>query len=68
MNQIAERYMKRPKLAVLAAVLVVANAFSIELWMYFEKGMLVLSILWNVLAIEKLIEYFEGKKKVYGWY
>lgn len=63
MNQIAERYMKRPKLAVLAAVLVVANAFSIELWMYFEKGMLVLSILWNVLAIEKLIEYFEGKKK-----
>ena len=50
-------------LAVITSILIIINLFSLELFMYFEKGILALSILLNILAIEKLIKYFEGNKK-----
>lgn len=55
--------MKNKILAVITAILIIINIFSLELFMYFEKSILALSILLNVLAIEKLIKFFEGNKK-----
>ncbi len=54
-------------IAILTSVLVIINVFSIELFLYIEKGILLLSVLLNVLAVEKLILYIKGNKKAVIW-
>ena len=49
--------------AGLVSILIIVNIFSLELFMYFEKGILALSVLLNVLAVEQLIKAFNGNKK-----
>lgn len=50
-------------MSMLASILIVINIFSIELYLFIEKGILMLSVLFCILAFEKLIEYFEGERK-----
>jgi hypothetical protein len=50
-------------IATLISILIIANLFSIELFLYIEKGILMLSVLFCVLALEQIIRYFEGSKK-----
>lgn len=50
-------------IGMLATVLVVINVFSIELFLYIEKGIMLFSVLLNILAFEKLIQYLKGNKK-----
>ena len=49
--------------ASLVSLLIIVNIFSLELFMYFEKGILALSVLLNVLALEQMIKVFKGSKK-----
>lgn len=58
---------KKWLVAMLISVLIIINVFSIELFLYIEKGILILSVLLCVLAFEKLIEYFKGNKKSLVW-
>ena len=47
-------------LSILISTIVIINPFSIELFLYIEKGIMVLSILLCVLAVKRLIKYIEG--------
>jgi hypothetical protein len=51
------------RIATLISILIIANLFSIELFLYIEKGILILSVLFCVLAFEQIIKYFDGRKK-----
>ncbi len=52
---------------VISAILLILNVFSIELYLFLEKGVLMLSVLLCVLAFEKMIKFFEGDKKAILW-
>jgi hypothetical protein len=61
--KIINREISNNIIASLISTLIIANLFSIELFLYIEKGVLMLSVLFCVLAFEQIIKYFEGKKK-----
>jgi len=44
---------------ILITVLMIINPFSIELFFYIEKGIIVLSVLFSILAFEKTLEYLK---------
>ena len=46
-------------------ILIVLNAFSIELFLFIEKGIMVMAVLMCILALENIIKSFEEKKKKY---
>ena len=54
---------KNKILCLLISITVIINPFSLELFMYFEKGILALSVLLNILAVEELIKVFNGEKQ-----
>ncbi len=58
-----EEDIKDSKLSILVALLVIINIFSIELFVYVEKGILMLSVLLCVLSVEQIKKFFEGNKK-----
>ena len=49
-------------LLIVATVLIVINIFSIELFMYIEKGIMVASVMFSVLAFEQFTKCFNNKK------
>lgn len=51
-------------IAGIASILIIINAFSIELYLFLEKGILMLSVLLCVLAFEKMVDFFKGENKV----
>ena len=51
-------------IAGLASILIIINVFSIELYLFLEKGILMLSVLLCVLAFEKMISFVKGENKV----
>lgn len=65
--KIAKEEIEDKKMAILASVLIIINLFSFELYLFIEKGILWLSVLFNVLAVEKLISYWKGNKKSIFW-
>ncbi len=67
LENIFSKDIKSKAISILAAVLIIINIFSIELYLFIEKGILMLSILFCVCAVEKLIKYFEGDKKSLVW-
>ena len=55
---------KNKVLKILIPTLTIINPFSIELFLYIEKGIMWFGILMCIFAIEKIIKYLEnGKKK-----
>lgn len=50
-------------LSIIITTLIIINPFSIELFMYIEKGIMLLSVLLCVLAVEQISKFFEGNKK-----
>lgn len=50
-------------LCILISTLIIINPFSIELFLYVEKGIMMFSILMCIIAIEKLIKFLNGDKK-----
>ena len=58
-DKIFNEDVKSTKLSVLASLLIILNVFSIELFVYIEKGILMLSVLLCVLAVEQIKKFFE---------
>ncbi|MCI8352150.1 MAG: hypothetical protein HFJ58_00740 [Clostridia bacterium] len=67
LENIFSKDIKSKAISILAAVLIIINIFSIELYLFIEKGILMLSVLFCICAVEKLIKYFEGNKKALVW-
>ena len=43
-------------------IFIIINIFSIELFLFVEKGMMILSILFVILAVEQFINYLQNHK------
>lgn len=67
LNEIFSKDIKKPFITAIVSILIIINVFSIELFLYIEKGIMCLSILFCIIALEKLIEYFETKEKKSIW-
>lgn len=63
LDEIFKKDIESKVISIIATILVVINIFSIELYLFIEKGILMLSVLFCVLAIQNMIKYFEGNKK-----
>lgn len=63
LDKLFEDITKNKKLIVISTIFIIINIFSIELYMYIEKGILMLSVLLCILAIEQTKKFFEGNKK-----
>ncbi len=50
-------------ICVIASILIIINIFSIELFVYIEKGIMMLSVLLCIFAVDALRNFFEGNKK-----
>ena len=63
--KIIEKDVKKRWLNILIPTLIIINPFSIELFLFIEKGIMWLGILMCILAVQKIIQYFETKQKKY---
>lgn len=61
--KIIRRDIKNEKISIIISILTILNIFIIELMLFIEKGIMTLSILFNVLAFEQLLKVFDGHKK-----
>ena len=61
--KILKKYIKSNFLNLLVSSAVIINSFFIDYFIYIEKGIFTSSILFSVLAIKFLIDFFETKKK-----
>ena len=52
-------------LKAILSTLIVLNPFSIELFLFIEKGMMMFAVLMSIYGVEKLIKYLKTKKKEY---
>lgn len=50
-------------ISMLISVLILINVFSIELFLYIEKGIMLFSVLLNVLAFEQLTKYLKEQNR-----
>ena len=66
--KIIEKDVKCKALKVIVPTLIILNIFSIELFLFIEKGIMIFSILMCICALEVLIIFFETKKKKYIFY
>lgn len=62
-NKIIKEDVKNRFISILISTLVIINPFSLELYIYIEKGIMILSILLCVLAFEQITKYFIDKNK-----
>lgn len=63
--KIIEKDVKSSWVKILIPTLIIINPFSIELFLFIEKGIMWLGILMCIFAIQKVIQYFETKQKKY---
>ena len=61
--KIIRKDVKNKILRILIPILIVINPFSIELFLYIEKGIMIFGILMSIYAVDNLIKYFETSKK-----
>lgn len=59
---------KNEKVRLIIPTLILLNIFSIELFLFIEKGIMMFSILMCVCATESIIKLFDTKKKKYFLY
>ena len=65
--KLINRDVKKDFISMIIATLIIINPFSIELFMYIEKGIITLSVLMSILALEKLVQFLEGNKKAFKY-
>lgn len=58
---------KNERICIISSILLVINIFSIELFVYIEKGIMMLSVLLCILAVIQIRNFFEGSKKAIIW-
>ncbi len=67
LNKLIQKDIKNHILSAIIATLILINPFSLELFLYIEKGIMVLSVLICVLAVEQMDKFFQGNKKSIIW-
>ena len=67
LNKLIQKDIKNHILSAIRATLILINPFSLELFLYIEKGIMVLSVLICVLAVEQMDKFFQGNKKSIIW-
>lgn len=60
---IFKKYNKSKLILILSIVLIIINLFSIELMLFFEKGVLAFSVLLCILAFRSFTFFLDGNKK-----
>ena len=67
LNKLIRKDIQNHIVSAIIATLILINPFSLELFLYIEKGIMVLSVLLCVLAVEQIDKFFLGKKKSIIW-
>lgn len=63
LNKLIKKDVKNNALSIIISTLIIINPFSLELFLYIEKGIMMLSVLLCVLAVEQIDKFFSGSKK-----
>ena len=61
--KIIEKDIKSETLKIIIPTLIIVNTFSIELFLFIEKGIMWFSVLLSIYAVENVIKFFEITKK-----
>ena len=67
LNKFIQKDVKNHIVSAIITTLILINPFSLELFLYIEKGIMVLSVLLCVLAVEQMDKFFQGNKKSIIW-
>ena len=67
LNKLIKKDLKNKSISIIISTLIVINPFSIELFMYIEKGIMMLSILLCIMAVEQIERFLKGNKKAILW-
>ena len=67
LDKLIEKRVKNKFVSAIIAVITLINPFILELYFYIEKGIMILSILMCVLAVEQIDKFFQGKKIAILW-
>ena len=62
-NSIIKEHIKNEWISRVLSVITILNVFVIELLLFVEKGVLVTSILLNIIALKYFVDYLNEKKK-----
>ena len=63
LNKILKEDIQSQLMSRIVSILIILNVFIIELFLFIEKGILIFSILLNILAIKHLIKFLKNKEK-----
>lgn len=63
--KIIEKDIQNDILKNIIPVLIVLNAFSIELFLFIEKGIMVFAVMMNIFAVREIKKWLENKEKRY---
>lgn len=63
LNKLIKKDVKNDIVCIIISTLIIINPFSLELFLYIEKGIMLLSVLLCVLAVEQMDKFFNGNKK-----
>ena len=61
LNKLVEKSIKNDFLSIIVSTLIIINPFSIEYFMYLEKGVLLLAVFLAVCSVEQFVKYLEKK-------
>ena len=64
LDSLVKRFISNDFLSIIVTTLIIINPFSIEYFMYIEKGVLLFAVLLAVCAVEQFVKYLEGKELV----
>lgn len=60
---VINKKIKKDTVSLIISTITIINPFSIELFMFLEKGILTFAVLLSVLAFSEFVKYLEGNKK-----
>ena len=60
-----EKNVENKALKLIIPILIIINPFSIELFMYIEKGIMWFGVLMCIVGVKNIIKYFETRKRKY---
>lgn len=63
LNKLIKKDVNNNIVSIIISTLIIINPFSLELFLYIEKGILLLSVLLSVLAVEQIDKFLNGNKK-----
>ena len=63
LNKLIKKDIKSSIACIIISTLIIINPFSLELFFYIEKGIMMLSVLLCVLAVEQIEKFFNGNKR-----